>query len=1564
MSPEVNGKQPVGKRVRTEVEATSSVPSNSWPHSFFLGAIRPNSWFVKGWISGVEVDFLLDTGAECSIVNEGIWREIEKGDRKVALESVSSSLVLANGERMSVSGVFTSGLVLGGLNVEGSLMVAPIGDLNGVLGLDFLEKLGAVLDLAQGVLQIDDYTITMHKTQNSKSLYCRICVEEMVTIPANSEMSVVGKVPLDWEQSCSVGILEPVESLPSSHGLLLARAVVCPSRGSVPLRLLNLNEDSVTIKAGCAVATLSPTAGVSSLDQQEETCHDELPEYLQPLVEGCRENLSASESEKLVEFLRQYVDLFSRPDGQVGVTNLIQHQIDTGDNRPIKQRAWRLPFARRRVAEEEIQRMLKLGVIEPSCSPWTSPVVLVTKSDGSIRFCVDYRKLNSCTRKDAYPLPQITECLDTLSGSCWFSTLDLTTGYWQVPMAPEDKDKTAFSIGSGLYQFNVLPFGLCNAPATFERLMEKVLFGLQWKQCLIYLDDIIIFSKSFDAHLSDIQAVFDRLKTAGLTLKPKKCFLFRKSVKYLGHIVSEEGISCDPEKVAAVERCTVPTSKTEARVFVGMVSYYRRFIPDFASVAAPLFANTTKDGEFLWSLDCQKAFVELKALLTSAPVLSYPQQDAGSFILDTDASGYGISGVLSQIQGGEERVLAYGSRTLSKIERRYCTTKRELLAVRFFVEYFKPYLYGRRFILRCDHASLQWLKNFKQIDGILARWLSVLETYDFELTHRKGREHQNADALSRSPLIRCPRDDCFDCKGALIGEDMDDYLLAPLFAEEESPQVPEGVDGWIANWTDDQLRQMQKSDSVVSQILTWKLQSSVKPHFEQTAGCSAAVKCYLSLWHELEVRDGILYKVWRLPYSETRTFQLVAPKEVREFIFNELHRGRVGGHFGVTRTVKKIRARFYWPGYRRDVERWCKKCNICAKVKPGGPRKGASLQHVVVGAPLERIAIDICGPFNETRHGNQYILVLCDYFTKWTEAYAIPNHTAHVVADKMVTEFVSRFGVPQQIHSDQGAEFESNLFQGLCDLLRITKTRTCPYRPQSDGLVERANRTLKQMLQCVVNDARDDWDDHLPYVMMAYRASIQESTNCSPNLLMLGRETNLPVDLMFQRRRDPVNPVCPVEYVEWVKAASQEAFEFVQENLKTSALRQKRLYDQNKCTPEFREGDWVLRKLPPREKLGMTWHGPYLVLGKTSEVTYKVQLSENSRVLIVHVDHLKLYTGDPEPVNWTVPLGDGHSPHQAQPDNDEGSGQTQDSMHQTFTESLGNGHSEISDLYSTQSDNNGGLNQTQYTTHQTPASTKRRPKPLRSDDFHYYSIAEVRGTFYPCSSQVCSAILTSQEQLERHYRERHVRVITMYMCPVKGCNVKRKSQHNLFQHLLKGAHADFPVLQPPELRELLRCVPMVCELRDNLDYIAPDLRGGEPPVNGPGELPVHRVPMKDKAMIEGAMRDALEHIRRPVVSEVVSESPPTPTCELQQDSESPDNVYVEREDRVCRVLLGELGWTDGSNMEELRGEVDAIGELIIRLTRRKKEAEGMIIDRLQGRVLRLQEELHLVKGGK
>ena len=1157
--------------------------------------INLSCWYVDGSVMGIQTEFLVDTGSTYTIVDYIFYENIPE-NMKPPLEQINLILKNASGEVMDVLGQTNMDLEVKGQVFNVPVKVVSLGDKSTILGLDFMEGQNCILNLHKGTMKLNGRTFGMKRKGEIQLAY--IHSETSFHIPPRHEMVIEGVLKnKQLTANLNEGLIESNTYLTNDTGLLVARSLVNLKQNTVPVRVANVSDQIVKIKKGTRLAKLESVKEVCNFDKGESKQNDEhiayvnkiehsklgdLPEHLKPLVEKTSDSLSPTEHDEVTQLLYKYQDIFKSPEGRLGRTDLVKHRLDTGNAIPIKQRPRRLPMAQQDVVDKELDKMEAEGIIEPSDSPWSSPLVIVKKKTGDIRVCVDYRALNEVLRKSAVPLPKISECLDSLSGSKYFCTLDLAQGYYQVAMHPEDKCKTAFTSRRGLRQFTVMPFGLSNAPGTFQSLMELVLSGLQWSKAVLYLDDIITYGKTFEETKDNLECVFQRLRQAGLILKPSKCNLFQLSVEFLGHIVSSEGVSCDPKKLEAIREWPRPTSVKQVRSFLGLASYYRKFLKSFSTIASPLHALTKKNVKFAWDENCELAFQTLKEKLSSDPVvLSYPNNE-GTFVLDTDASLCGIGGVLSQVQeNGQEKVISFVSNTLSKTQQNYCTTMRELLAAVVFIKHFHHYLWGRKFILRTDHASLKWLVNFKEPEGMLARWLSVLCSYDFETQHRKGVAHVNADSLSRQPPRKCKRDDCEDC--ALVStqcvcvvtraqaknqegqgqvetqfdkvkepdnsetksktklnndvqsSSLDDSELASnvmgktlissptsIATSSENSEVNSQATvnrstmknkikcNWADTWSNEQLKNGQSEDQNISRVIRFKLEGQGQPDNSVLSTESPEVKILCSQWPMLEIQHGMLYRKWESegPHAKP-VLQFVVPSLMRQEILTHLHNHRTSGHLGISKTLGKIKQRFYWPGFKKDIIRWCQKCKVCNSHKAGHMPKKAPMKQDFISAPMDKIACDIMGPLPETERKNIYILVVSDYYTKYVEEYALPDQTAQTVADCLVTEWICRFGVPLQILSDQGRNFESDLFQEVCKLLDMKKIRTSRYRPQTDGLVERYNRTLKSMLKSFCQVEKSDWDHHLPYVMMAYRATIQESTKCTPNLLMFGRETRL-----------------------------------------------------------------------------------------------------------------------------------------------------------------------------------------------------------------------------------------------------------------------------------------------------------------------------------------------------------------------------------------------------------------------------------------------------------------------
>ena len=743
--------------------------------------------------------------------------------------------------------------------------------------------------------------------------------------------------------------------------------------------------------------------------------------------------------------------------------------------------------------------------------------------------------------------------------------------------------------------------------------MGKVLDGLSWKTCLVYLDDVIVFGKDFETTLTRLSEVFDRLRNAGLKLSPKKCELFQRSVAYLGHIVTTEGVKVDPTKIEAIRNWPVPTNVTELRGFIGLCSYYRKFIRSFAKIARPLHSLTEKR-QYVWTNPHNEAFETLKTRLMSSPILAYPDPEGSEFVLDTDASNLAIGAVLSQIQNGEEKVIGYYSHALSKPETNYCVTRKELLAIVESVKHFHCYLYGRHFRLRTDHGSLRWLTNFKEIEGQLARWLEVLGTYDYEIEHRAGSRHGNADAMSRRPC-----EDCAHCERV----EQKNMSRCDAVRNVVDP-VPTT---WISGISQSDISRAQRNDATIGKIISKMEACKDRPKWEDISMESTSVKTLWAQWKRLELRDDILYRKWEDDSGKHVSWQLVVPTVYRPDVLRELHDAVTAGHLGVNKTLSRVRERFYWPGVGLSVKDWCRKCHqCCARKRPPKSFK-APMKIYNVGAPMERIALDIMGPLPLSENGNKYVLVIGDYFTKWIEAYPMPDQEAETVAKLVVEQFVSRYGVPLQIHSDQGRNFESRLFQGMCNLLGMEKTRTTALHPQSDGLIERFNQTVENMLATLVSKDQTNWDEILPMTLMAYRSAEQESTKHSPNMMMFGREIRLPVDLLFGT--GPSETVqSESDYVSNLREKLCIAHDSARENIKNASEKQKNNYDYRVHFNDYKVGDYVWLFNPKRKvglspKLQSNWEGPYKITSVISDLVYRIQMSPSHKPRVVHYNRLK-----------------------------------------------------------------------------------------------------------------------------------------------------------------------------------------------------------------------------------------------------------------------------------------------------------------------------------------------------
>lgn len=649
---------------------------------------------------------------------------------------------------------------------------------------------------------------------------------------------------------------------------------------------------------------------------------------------------------KAKDLITEFSSLFALDDMELGKTSVVRHKIKLTDYTPFKERYQKIPPTQYEEVRKHLQEMLDIGAIRKSSSPWASAVVLVTKKDGSLRFCIDLCKLNNRTVKDSYALPRIEETLECLSGAKWFTSLDLKSGYWQVEMSEECKEMTAFTVGPlGFYECERMPFGLCNAPATFQRLMEMCLGELHLSWCIIYLDDIIIFSKTPEEHLERLRGVFEKLAEAGLKLKTKKCEFFKQRIAYLSHIVSEDGIEVDPKKVEAIKSWETPKTVTDVRSFLGFTNGYRKFIKGFAQVARPLSKLTAGDNAskkktaIVWDAECEYAFLEMKRLCTTTPVLAYADYSK-PFILNTDASGLGLGAVLSQEQDDKTvRPVAFASRCLSRSKDNYPAHKLEFLALKWAVcDRFHEYLYGGQFDVYTDNNPLTYVLTTAKLDACGHRWIANLANYNFNLHYKPGKTNVEADALSRIPWQRDQGETLPDqvVKAIMTGVTAEVPFTETYFANEpiksetdpiimKSEHVYPNQKPSTSDW-----KEKQTADENIG--ILYDLVKTKKVHTRKGSPQDfPELRSMLRNKSQFVVRNELLYRKTKKTARDVNTLQFVLPKEDRKQAMTCCHEDI--GHLGVERSLDLLRDRFYGPNMAEDNNDHIKRCERCLNSK-------------------------------------------------------------------------------------------------------------------------------------------------------------------------------------------------------------------------------------------------------------------------------------------------------------------------------------------------------------------------------------------------------------------------------------------------------------------------------------------------------------------------------------------------------------------------------------------------------------------------------------------------------
>lgn len=1150
--------QPEDKAVMRVDNFASLNILNETPKPSLIKVNPSEKYFKTAKINGHPLKAFIDFGSECSMIKLSCFQNIDSKYRVDGLPNLrgfGNSIVSCIGKqqvRIEIDGVEAN---LDLLIVPDDVMSTPV-----IIGQTFTEQPHVVVTKTGDTLEISQLSQSI-TTSNKINLYC-------------SESC----------QSVGISIIE-VDTNSSHRGQIFVEGGLRVYEGVsyyVLSGLFEINEDGkgyIVINNTSSTALKLPQGLLIARGRiaHEDTIRNvksvstvkNLPAITESDI-NVGPDLTFHHKTELLNLLNDHRNCFAFDLTELGTSTVGEMRIDLHDNEPVVYRPYRLSINEKEKVRDMISELLENGIIRPSTSSYASPIVVVRKKTGELRLCIDYRALNKKTVKENYPMPLIDDQLDVLSGNKYFTTLDLTSGYYQIPIKESDKHKTGFVTPDGHYEFNRMPFGLANAPATFQRIMNQVLGPMRHKEALAYLDDIIIPSDSIDSGIKKLAAVLDLFSKAGLTLKLSKCTFFSSSVDYLGFEVTSEGIRPGSRKVEAVEHFPVPLNQHNVRQFLGLASFFRRFVPHFSVIAKPLTSLLKKDAKWLWGPEQEEAFRKLQSVLLQRPILALYNPNATTE-LHTDACKIGIAGILLQRDEHEKlKPIAYFSRQTTPEEQNYSSYDLETLAVVSSLQKFRVYLIGLSFKIITDCNSLR--ATFQKRDMIprVARWWEQMQEFNFSIEYRPGQLMAHVDALSRNPIQE-------SCK--VLTVENTDWLTTVQSADSEVQRI-------VGILKDPEM------DNVVDIKTNFKLKNN---------------------------------RLFRITPNGDRW---VVPKGVRWQILKQNHDDI--GHFSLDKTLERIQATYWFARMRNFVKKYIKSCLECAYSKvPGGKRPGELHPIKKVDTPFDTIHADHVGPFVRSARGNMYILALIDSFTRYIYLKPVRNTKAFTTI-RVFKEYFGIFGVPRRIITDRGACFTSGSFKNFVQDRNIKHVLNAVATPRANGQVERYNRTLVESLTAkCVGSAENKWDDYLPDVQWGLNNTFNKGINRTPSEALFGiRPSGINDSRIMSELADDVSNSSDSQNLSEIRDEINTHIKAYQEAQK-KAYDEKRC-----PAPKYNVGDLVRveRQIPASgssKKLVPKFQGPYRIVKVLDYDRYQIEdtpltrKSNRSYSTIVAVDKIR-----------------------------------------------------------------------------------------------------------------------------------------------------------------------------------------------------------------------------------------------------------------------------------------------------------------------------------------------------
>ena len=985
-------------------------------------------------------------------------------------------------------------------------------------------------------------------------------------------------------------------------------------------------------------------------------------------------HLSPEEMSEVKNLVRRHKKVFALDETHIQPADLPPLKLKLTTDKPIRVPPRPISLALRPEAEKLVKKLMDLDVIEhvTDCTKYHSNAFIISKpnatgNNSKFHLISDYRNINRYLEKTIHSLPDIDTVASLWKDCRYWANLDLSLGYYQCMLSEESRSITNCSIAGVLtFRYKRVPLGLCVSGSHFQGVLERTLLGLKNTSCVQFLDDLALANKTFKGLLESLEAIFKRLEAVKLVLKPEKTRLFQRQIEYLGHTLSEEGLGMRMQKVEAIAKMSRPRNKKQIKSFIAMASYYRRFIHQFSEIVKPLNMILRGNERFSWGPEQQSAFDTIRKKLLENPILKFPDMSK-PFVLKVDSSDYCTGAILSQ--RGDDNFLhpvAFASRLLTPVQSRWSAYQRELYAMKYYIcDKFSVYLKdGKPFTVLTDHKPLLQWRSSKQMDGPLWRWYSDLSTYDFEVVHIEGSKNIS-DCPSRLPMTTDNKFESYlqslDKQGKIqktdIAEDLEETDIEKLpevvkqvvsqsneatqestigierslaisettqkkspdqEVTDQSPVMAEETieDKWEIQFLDKEtLRKAQADDPVLSIVKRW-VEAGIKPALtNKTQKLSPELKNYRSSFDRLKLKDGILFRTWEQGTLENPLDLVCLPEYYQETIIRLAHDIPSSGHFGQFKTLQRVRSRFYFPHCELMVKLHIENCVPC--ILKAGKRKPISpLQPFYGTHPNDIVQLDLCGPFPNNIHGYKYILVIICKFTGWAEAIPMKETTSAKVARELLDVWIARNGLMNQLHSDRGPQFCSEVFKAVFTMLGLVyQSHTTAYNPKSDGGAEKLVRTVKQLLTAYCSENPEVWPDMLQTLMFAYRTSVSTTTKYSPMFLHTGRVAKIPMDLALGTYT-PKRFGTQGEYAYDLYKTLRKVYKFVEDHLKASREIAKQYYDNRCNVKQYEIGDKVYLWRPKKKgsnTFTSNFYGPFEIIKQVGDYNYKIDVG-NSKI--------------------------------------------------------------------------------------------------------------------------------------------------------------------------------------------------------------------------------------------------------------------------------------------------------------------------------------------------------------